>query len=103
MSRPKSAIWKAALRPCSPPPVRRPISLIVDCYGKFDELWKFSAFLVDKNFKIRAVSKEQNFEFGNIPKAQPDETRLILRACQTGEPTIDGNRIEVNGKFYFKK
>ena len=79
------------------------VSAIVDSYGKFDELIAFSAFLVGKNFKIRAVSKEQNIEFGNIPKAQPDETHLILRACQTGEPIIDGKRIEVNGKFYFKK
>ena len=79
------------------------ISAIIDSYGKFDELWAFSSYLVGKNFKIRAVSKEQDFEFGNTPKAQPDETRLILRACQTGEPIIDGNSIEVNGKFYFKK
>jgi hypothetical protein len=79
------------------------VSAIVDSYGKFDELIAFSAFLVSKNFKIRAISKEQNIEFGNIPKTQPDEQHLILRACQTGEPTIDGKRIEVNGKYYFKK
>lgn len=79
------------------------VSAIVDSYGKFDELIAFSTFLVSKNFKIRAISREQNFEFGNIPKAQLDETRLILRACQTGEPIIDGKRIEVNSKYYFKK
>ena len=79
------------------------ISCIIDSNGKYKQLWQFSAYLVSKNFKIRAVSKEENFEFGNIPKAEPNETHLILRACQTGEPNVDGNRIEVNGKFYFKK
>ena len=79
------------------------ISAIVDCYGKFEELWQFSAYLVKKKFKIRAVSKEQAFEYGNIPKAQPDNERLILRACQMGEPIIQDNCIEVNGRYYFTK
>ena len=79
------------------------ISAIVDCYGKFDQVWQFSAYLVKKKFKIRAVSKEQAFEYGNIPKTKPDDEHLILRACQTGEPIIDGNRIEVNGRYYFTK
>ena len=79
------------------------VSAIVDCYGKFEELWQFSAYLVRKKFKIRAVSESDAFECGNIPKAQPDEERLLLRACQVGEPNIQGNRIEVNGKYYFTK
>ena len=79
------------------------VSAIVDCYGKFEEIWQFSAYLVRRKFKIRAVSKEQSFEYGNIPKAKPDDEHLILRACQTGEPSIQDNRIEVNGKYYFTK
>lgn len=79
------------------------VSAIFDSYGMFDELWQFSSFLCEKNFKIRAVSKEQNFDWGNIPKAEPDNTHIILRAYMTGEPTISGNRIELNGKFHFKK
>ena len=79
------------------------VSAIVDCYGKFEEVWQFSAYLVRKKFKIRAVSESDAFECGNIPKAQPDEERLLLRACQVGEPNIQGNRIEVNGKYYFTK
>lgn len=79
------------------------VCAIVDSYGKFQELWEFSSYLVKKQFKILAVSKETAFEFGNIPKAKPDEKNLILRACQTGTPNIEGNRIEVNDKYYFKK
>ena len=79
------------------------ISAIVDCYGKFEEIWQFSAYLVRRQFKIRAVSKEQAFEYGNISKAKPDDEHLILRACQTGEPIIQDNRIEVHGKYYFTK
>ena len=79
------------------------VCAIVDCYGKFEEIWQFSAYLVRRKFKIRAVSKEQTFEYGNIPKAKPDDEHLILRACQTGEPTIQNNRIKVNGKYYFTK
>lgn len=79
------------------------ISAIIDSNGKFEELCAFSAYLVSKNFKIRAISKADKIDFGNIPKAEPDSKRLILRACQTGEPIIDGNRVEVNGKYYFKK
>ena len=79
------------------------VSAIVDCYGKFDQVWQLSAYLVKKKFKIRVVSKEQAFEYGNIPKAKPDDERLILRACQIGEPIINGNRIEVNGRYYFTK
>lgn len=79
------------------------VSAIVDCYGMFEHVWQFSAYLVKKSFKIRAVSKENAFDDGNIPRAKPDTEHLILRACQTGEPIIDGNRIEVNGRFYFIK
>lgn len=28
------------------------VSAIVDCYGKFDQVWQFSAYLVKKKFKI---------------------------------------------------
>ncbi len=78
------------------------VSAIVDSYGKFNELWEFSSFLVKLRFKILAVSKATAFEDGNIPKAPPNDEKLILRACQIGEPSIQGNRIEVNGKYYFK-
>ena len=79
------------------------VSAIIDSYGKFDEVWQFSAYLVRRKFKIRAVSEVQNFDFGSIPQATLDESRLLLRACQRGEPIIDGNRIEVNGRYYFVK
>jgi hypothetical protein len=79
------------------------VSAIIDCHGKFEQLWQFSSFLVKKNFKIRAVSKEEAFDVGNIPKVKPDHEHLILRACQSGEPIIQNNRIEINGRYYFIK
>ena len=52
-------------------------SIILDTYGKYEEIWQFSAYLVRRKFKIRAVSKEQAFEYGNIQKAKTDDEHLI--------------------------
>lgn len=73
---------------------------IADSYGHFEKLWQFSAYLIEKGFKIIAVSAEGKFEFGNIPKAEPDPAHIIIRACAKGTPIIDGNKITVANKTY---
>ena len=75
------------------------LSAIFDSNGRFEKLWQFSAFLVQKGFKIVEVGSDDKFREGNIPKV-PEDTSLILRACTKGEPKKDGNAIEIHGKHY---
>ena len=75
------------------------IGIIVDSNGKFEKVWQFSSCLVKKGFDIVEVSKSENFMDGNIPRTQESD-KILLRACQKGEPVRKGSRIEVSGKFY---
>lgn len=64
------------------------ISVIMDSNGKFEKLWQFSAFMVSKGFKIIEVGGEDKFDEGNMPKANPNADKIILKACNIGEPKI---------------
>ncbi len=75
-------------------------SAIIDCYGKYDAIWKFSSMLVCKGLKILVVGDTKKFNFGDLPAAKPDDQHIILRACGVGEPKRNGNTIDVNGKQY---
>ena len=77
------------------------VCLIADSNGKFEKLWQFSSFFVCKGFEIVAVSKEEDFSLGNIPKANSDRNNILLRACGKGRPSIENNVIEIRGKTYF--
>ena len=44
------------------------LSVIADSNGKFEKLWEFSAYMVSKGFKVIAVSREENFLEGDMPK-----------------------------------
>lgn len=76
------------------------ICFIMDAYGRFKDLYDFSSYLIDKGVKVVKARAEGRFDFGNIPKAQPDNAYLILRACDKGKPILNGDAIEVNGKSY---
>ena len=75
------------------------LSAIFDSNGRFEKLWQFSAFLVQKGFKIVEVGSDDKFREGNTPKV-PEDTSLILRACSKGEPKKDGTAIIIHGKHY---
>lgn len=75
-------------------------SFIADSYGHFEKLWQFSAYLIEKGFKIIAVNAEGKFDFGNIPKADPDVDHIIIRACAKGKAEVAGNDITVGNKSY---
>ena len=75
------------------------LSAIFDSSGRFEKLWQFSAFLVQKGFKIVEVGSDDKFREGNIPKV-PEDTSLILRACSKGEPKKDGTASIIHGKQY---
>ena len=74
------------------------ISIIIDSNGKFDKLWKFSSFLIQKGFKIIEVGNDKSFINGNISRAKHHEDVIILRAAQYGKPSyLD---MELNGVRY---
>lgn len=75
-------------------------TFIADSYGHFEKLWQFSAYLIEKGFRIIAVNAEGKFGFGNIPKADPDPDHIIIRACAKGTPIIEGHKIIVANKTY---
>ena len=78
------------------------IGMIVDSNGKFEKIWQFSSCLVKKGFDILEVSKSENFTDGNIPRTQESD-KILLRACQKGEPLRNGSRIEVSGQSTSQK
>ena len=61
------------------------LSVIMDSNGLFEKLWQFY---------------EDKFDDGDMPKAEYDNVHVILRACKSGKPEIQGNRITVEGKSY---
>lgn len=79
------------------------LSVIMDSNGLFQKLWQFSSYMVSKGFKIIEVGGEDKFNEGDMPKAEYDNFHVILRACKSGKPEIQGNRITVEGKSYTTK
>ena len=76
------------------------LSAIFDSNGHFEKLWQFSAYLIQKGFKIIEVGNEEKFDEGNMPKVELDTAHIILRACKSGQPDIKDNRITMEGKNY---
>ena len=76
------------------------ISCIMDTYGKYDEIWQFSAHLVKLKFRIIDIAEEGQFEYGNIPLVKETSDKFILRACIKGKTEKLDGVINVNGKYY---
>ncbi len=79
------------------------LSVIADSNGKFENLWEFSAYMVSKGFKVIAVSKEEGFENGNMPKIAPDVNHITIQSIANGKPDIINNKISVSSGTYFIK
>lgn len=75
------------------------ICAVFDSNGRFEKLWQFSAYLVQKGFKIVEVGADDKFLDGNILRA-PAGNQLIVRACGKGRPQTTGNTVEIRGKHY---
>ena len=84
-------------------------SIIMDCYGLYDELWKFSSDLVKKGFTGNfTVGNADTFLDVNITKAEHSPGQYILRASAAGQPEVtthllDGttyHAIKVADKIY---
>ena len=62
------------------------LSIIADSYGKFEKLWQFSAYLIERGFRIIAVDREQFFIDGTMPKVDAPSEKLMIRAVGKDEP-----------------
>ena len=83
-------------------------SFIIDSNGKFEKLWQFSSYLVNKEIQIVEVSKEEQIIDINIEKPDLDKDNIILRATADGKPeyveqTLNGityKAVKVADKIY---
>ncbi len=73
------------------------ISVILDSNGRFDALWEFSVFLIEKGFKIIEVARDDGFDPGTLAKTAATP-RITLRAIQADRPKL--SLTERNGKRY---
>ena len=71
---------------------------IVDCHGKFEKLWQFSAYLVSKGVKVLEVANSDTFLDGNMNRAKEHPEYIYLQSAQRGQPTK--TTIIVDGKTY---
>ena len=59
------------------------MTIVVDSYGKYDEIWQLSAFLVKKGFKILEVWDDEKIANDDYHKVNTiDTTHIIVRVCQ---------------------
>lgn len=59
------------------------ITIVVDSYGKYDEIWQLSAFLIKKGFKILEVWDDGKITKVDIPKTGTKNLNsLIIRFCK---------------------
>ena len=83
-------------------------SFIIDSNGKFEKLWQFRSYLVNKGIQIVEISKEEQIIDINIEKPNIDNDCLILRATADGkqeyvDQTINGiiyKAVKVADKIY---
>ena len=79
------------------------VCFIADCNGKFEKLWQFSSYLVNKGVKILEVGDTNKFTDGNIGFAEADRENIIIRACAKGQPIYNDGTVNINGKSYTPK
>ena len=75
------------------------ICAVFDSNGRFEKLWQFSSYLVQKGFKIVEVGGEDKFLEGDFEKA-PASKQPLLRACGQGSPGKSEDHVSVHGKAY---
>lgn len=79
------------------------VCFIADSNGRFEKLWQFSSYLVNKGVEIIAVNASDKFTDGNIGFAEADSENIIIRACAIGEPDYKDGTVNINGKSYTPK
>ena len=74
------------------------ICAIIDTYDFVEKLWQLSAFLIQKGFKIIDATNSDKFLDVNIGPTPNHMKRLIVRACDKGQP--EQLQKELNGKMH---
>lgn len=64
------------------------ISAILDTYGKFEKLWQFSSYLVQRGFKILEVGDKSRFVESTFLEIEKPSDKIFLRAIDKGKPEI---------------
>ena len=73
-------------------------SFIVDSHGRFEKLWQFSSYLVNKGVKVLEVANGDAFLDGNMKRAKEHPEFLYIQSAQRGQPTR--TTVTVDGKTY---
>lgn len=76
------------------------VCAVFDSNGRFEKLWQFSSYLIQKGFKIIEVGADDKFDYGDFDRAPAEQDKIILRACAKGQPNKENNIITVEGKSY---
>ena len=63
------------------------LSAIFDSNGYFEKLWQFSAYLIQKGFKIIEVGNEEKFDEGDMPKAERTPSTSSFVPVKADNPT----------------
>lgn len=78
-------------------------SFIMDCYGKFEKKWQFSAELVKRGLKIIEVSDDEQFLEGNMPllvnPPKSDGKFVVLSSTFDGRITLGKPLVSIPNKF----
>ena len=75
------------------------ICAVFDSNGRFEKLWQFSSYLVQKGFKIVEVGGIDKFLDGDFAKV-PEGNQLVVRACGKGATERHDNYINIHCKSY---
>lgn len=68
--------------------IEQDISAILDSNGRFEKLWHFSSFLVNKGFKIIEVTTSDKLVYDPFPSVEKESSKILLRSIAKGLPMI---------------
>lgn len=65
------------------------ISVILDSNGRFEKLWQFSSYLVQKGFKILEVGKDDFIIDAGYKRVEKESSKIFLMGFMKGQPYIE--------------
>ena len=68
--------------------IEQDLSAILDSNGRFEKLWQFSSFLVNKGFKIIEVTTSDKLVYDPFPLLEKESNKILLRSIAKGLPMI---------------
>ena len=68
--------------------IEQDISAILDSNGKFEKLWQFSSFLVNKGFKIIEVATLDKLVYDPFTLIEKESDKILLRSIAKNMPIM---------------